>query len=159
MGRIYQIPVATITLDEDRDIIEILAATAKPVKVHGWHLFQTTDVGDAAEEVVQLEEVRGIGTVTSGSGGSSPTAAPLDDNDAALGATIEANNTTRLAVGTGTLETLGRFGWNIRIPWTHWYTPELRPRVNPGDRWTLGILAAALADAVTFGSHWWIEEL
>lgn len=159
MGRIYMIQTNGITLDEDRDLIEILAGTGVPVRVHGWSLLQTTDVGDAAEEVVRLEAVRGVGSVTSGSGGTSPTIHPLDDQDGAADATVEANNTTRMAVGSGTLETLEQFGWNIRIPWVHFYTPELRPRVNPGDRWTLGILAAALADAVTFSSTFWLEEI
>lgn len=159
MGRIYSTQTSGVTLDEDRDLFEVLAATGKPVKIHGWALHQISDVGDAAEEVVRIEVVRGVGAVTSGSGGSSPSVHPLDDADTAVGATVEANNTARMAAGSGTLETLEQFGWNIRIPWVHFYTPELRPRVNPGDRWTLAALAAALADAVTFGSTIWFEEI
>lgn len=159
MGRMFVTQTNGVTLDEDRDLWEILAGTGVPVIVHGWVCLQTSDVGDAAEEIVRLEEVRGVGTVTSGSGGSSPTVHPIDDQDAAADATVEANNTTRMAVGTGTLETLAQYGWNTRIPLTHYYTPETRPRVNPGDRWTLGILATAMADAVTFSSTIWFEEI
>lgn len=159
MGRIYMVQTNGITLDEDRDLFEVLAGADVPVRIHGWSLVQTSDVGDAAEEVVRLETVRGVGAVTSGSGGTSPTVHPLDDQDGAADTVVEANNTTRMAVGSGTLETLEQFGWNIRIPWVHFYTPELRPRVDPDDRWTLGILAAALADAVTFSSTLWFEEI
>lgn len=159
MGRLYTVrPTATITLAEARDLYEVLAATGKPVLIHGFCVFQTSDVKDAEEEILQVETVRGVGSVTSGSGGSTPTPAPIDDNDAAVAATVEANNTTRMATGTGSLETLEWFGWNVRIPWTHFYTPELRPRVNPGDRWTLAIPVAS-ADGLTFGSMLWLEEL
>lgn len=158
MGRMYQTMTAAVAVTTAIDIWEILAATAKPIRIHGWTLSQTTDVGDAAEEVLRINEVRGVGTVTSGSGGSSPTVHPLDDNDAACGATVEANNTTRMAAGTGTLETLSERGWNIRIPLEVIYTPEMRPRVNPGDRWTLGIVAAP-ADSVTISTSITFEEI
>lgn len=158
MGRMYQTMTAAVAVTTAIDLWEILAATAKPIRIHGWTLSQTTDVGDAAEEVLRINEVRGVGTVTSGSGGSSPTVHPLDDNDAAVGATVEANNTTRMAAGTGTLETLSERGWNIRIPFEVIYTPEMRPRVNPGDRWTLGIVAAP-ADSVTISTSITFEEI
>lgn len=159
MGRIYTVETNGITLDEDRDLWEVLAATGVPVRIHGFHLFQTSDVSDAAEEIVRLAEVRGVGSVTSGSGGTTPSIHPIDDKDGAAVTTVEANNTTRMVVGSGTLENGASMGWNIRIPLMHWYTPETRPRVNPGDRWTMGILATALADAVTFGSTLWFEEV
>lgn len=158
MGRIYQTMTAAVAVTTAIDLWEILAATAKPVRIHAWGICQTTDLGDAQEEVLRINEVRGVSTVTSGSGGSSPTVHPLDDNDAACGATVEANNTTRMAVGTGTLETLTERGWNIRIPLEVIYTPETRPRVNPGDRWTLGIVAAP-ADSVTISTFITFEEL
>lgn len=156
MGRMYTTQVAAVAVTAAQDFWEILAATGKPIRIHGWGLMQTTDMGDAAEEVLRINEVRGVGAVTSGSAGSSPTVHPLDDNDAASGATVEANNTTRMAVGTGTLETLSERGWNIRIPLDVIYTPEMRPRVNPGDRWTLGLVAAPV-DSVTV-SQWIVYE-
>lgn len=158
MGRIYQTMTAAVAVTTAIDLWEILAATAKPVRVHNWSIFQTTDVGDAAEEVIRINEVRGVGTVTSGSGGTSPTVHPLDDNDAATAATVEANNTTRMAAGTGALETISERGWNIRIPLEVIYTPETRPRVNPGDRWTLGIVAAP-ADSITISTSITYEEI
>lgn len=156
MGRMYSTMVAAVVVTTAQDFWEILAATAKPIRIHGWGLMQTTDLGDTAEEVLRVNEVRGVGSVTSGSGGTSPTVHPLDDNDAANGATVEANNTTRMVVGSGTLETLTERGWNIRIPLEVIYTPEMRPRVNPGDRWTLGLVAAP-TDSVTV-SQWIVYE-
>lgn len=158
MGRMYTTQTAAVAVTTAVDLWEILAATAKPIRIHGWSIAQTTDLGDAQEEVLRLIEVRGVGSVTSGSGGSSPTVHPIDDNDAAVGATVEANNTTRMATGTGTLETLSERGWNIRIPLEMIYTPEMRPRVNPGDRWTLAI-GAAPADSVTISTSITFEEI
>lgn len=157
MGRMYTTQTNGVTYNEARDFWEILAATAKPVYIHEWEIFQTSDVGDTQEEIIRIEEIRGVGSVTSGSGGSSPTVHPIDDNSAPVGATVEANNTTRMAVGTGTLETLGQYGWNVRIPLTKTYTPETRPRVNPGDRWTLG--SGAPADALTLSTRIVFEEV
>lgn len=158
MGRMYETGTTGVAVTTAIDVWEILAATGKPIRIHEWAIFQTTDLGDAQEEVLILQEVRGVGTVTSGSGGTSPTVHPTDDNDAATGATVEANNTTRMAAGTGTLESLSPRGWNIRIPYEKIYTPETRPRVNPGDRWTLAITAAP-ADSITIGTSIKYEEI
>ena len=158
MGRMYTVQFNGVAITALQDLFEVLTATDSVALIHGFSLFQTSDVGDAAEEILRLETVRGIGTVTSGSGGSTPTAQPVDDGDAAFGGTVEANNTTRLAVGTGSLETLEQFGWNVRIPVVHFYTPELRPLIKPGERWTLS-LPAAPADSITTSGMLWLEEI
>lgn len=159
MGRMYVVQTSGVTLDEDRDAYEVLAGTGKPIVIHGWVLEQITDVTDTEEEIVRVECVRGVGAVTSGSGGSSPTVHPISDPNTSFGGTVEANNTTRMVVGSGTLETMEQHAWNVRIPWVHYYTPETRPYIVPGDRWTLAVYGAAMADAVTFGSTLWLEEL
>lgn len=158
MGRMYMTQVPAVAVTAAQDFWEILAATAKPIRIHGWGLMQTTDLGDAQEEVLRVNEVRGVGTVTSGSGGTSPSVHPIDDSDAATAATVEANNTTRMVVGTGTLETLSERGWNIRIPLEVIYTPEMRPKIMPGDRWTLGLVAAP-ADSITVSQWICFEEI
>lgn len=157
MPRRFSAQVNGVTVSALQDLFEILAATGKPLTILGWSLLQTSDLGDAAEEILRVEVVRGVGSVTSGSGGSTPSMHPVDDLDAAASATVEANNTTRMVVGSGTLETLEQYGWNVRIPWVHYYIPELRPRVRSGDRWTLA-LPAAPSDALTFSATLYWEE-
>jgi hypothetical protein len=156
--RLYTVQVNGVTVSAAQDLFEVLAPTDAVVVIHDWAVFQTSDVGDAAEEILRLETVRGVGSVTSGSGGTTPTAQPLQDGDTAFGGTIEANNTTRMAVGTGTLETLEERGWNIRVPYDRVYTPETRPVISPGNRWTLS-LPAAPADAITMGATLTLEEI
>lgn len=158
MSRLYTVQFNAVAVTAAQDLFEILAPTDAVVKVHAWHVMQTTDVGDAAEEVLRIETVRGIGSVTSGSGGTTPTAQPIEDGDTAFGGTVEANNTTRMAAGTGTLETLEQRGWNVRIPTDVIYTPETRPVISPGNRWTLS-LPAAPADSLTVTGMVILEEI
>jgi hypothetical protein len=156
--RIYAARFQAVAVTAAQDFFEVLAGTAVKTSILGWSLSQTTDLGDAAEEVLRIETVRGIGTVTSGSGGgSNPTAQPIDDKDAAFTGTVEINNTTRMATGTGSLESLDEYGWNIRIPWEKEFIPEKRPVLAPGDRWTLSLVAAP-ADSVTISGTVWIAE-
>lgn len=156
--RLYTAQFNGVAVSALQDLFEIAAPADAVVKVHDWTVFQTSDVGDAAEEILRLETVRGIGSVTSGSGGSSVTAQPTEDGDTVFGGTVEANNTTRLAVGTGTLETLEQYGWNVRLPMEKVYTPETRPVISPSNRWTLS-LPAAPADALTMSGTVTIEEI
>ena len=156
MGRKYTVSGAPAAHAAAVDLVEILAASTHIILIHEWEVWQTTDVGDAAEEVLTLEQVDGIGAVTSGSGGSSPNKEPHEEGDAASDATVEAFNTTRMAVGSGTLRTR-RFGWNVRVPITKIYTPETRPIVAPGNRWTLAMPAPA--DSLTVGFRVVYEEI
>ncbi len=158
MARVYTVQFNDVAVTAAQDLFEILAPTDGIVVVHEWELFQTSDVGDAAEEILRIETVRGVGSVTSGSGGSTPTAQPLSDGDPAFGGTVEANNTTRMAAGSGTLETLEQRGWNVRVPLNRIYTPETRPVISPGNRWTLA-LAANPADSLTVTGCVVFEEL
>lgn len=150
MGRMYRGRVAPIAVTALQDLFELLAPTDAVVIVHRWNVFQTSDVGDAAEEILRLLTVSGIGSVTSGSGGTTVTVQTIHDGDAAFGGTLEANNTTRMVVGTGTLKEKEEGGWNIRQEYPSIYTPEERPIISPGNRWTLA-LPAAPADSLTLG--------
>lgn len=158
MGRIYVANFEDVSVTAAQDFFEIAAAATTAIKIHKFTIMQSSDVGDSAEEILELETVRGDGSVTSGSGGSTPTAQPVDNGDAAPSATVEANNTTRMAVGSGTLDVLEKYGWNVRIPLEVIYTPECRPTVTPSDRWTLS-LNDAPADALTCSGSVVFEEI
>lgn len=160
MGRMYhgQFNAVSVSATTPQDIFELLAPSDAILRVHSWAIFQTSDTGDAAEELLGLETVRGVGSVTSGSGGSTVTTQPLEDGDTATGATLEANNTTRMAAGSGSLDTLEKYGWNVRIPMQVIYTPETRPTVSPGNRWTLALLVGP-ADPITMSGMITFEEI
>jgi hypothetical protein len=158
MGRLYTASFKAIAVTAAQDLIEILGASDSLTIVRRWVLSQTTEVGDAQEEGLLLTTNRGIGAVTSGSGGGSITAQPVHDGDAAFGGTIERNNTSQMAAGSGSLEELETHSWNVRVPYDMTYLPEDRPVISPGNRWTLE-LETVPADSITMNLTVWLEEL
>lgn len=158
MGRIYTGQFSAVAVTAAQDLFEIAAPSDAVVVVHSWEIFQTSDTGDAAEELLRIQLVRGVGSVTSGSGGSTVTTQPKEDGDAAFGGTVEANNTTQMAAGSGSLETLYQYGWNVRIPREVIYTPESRPSISPSNRLTIA-LTAAPADSLTVSGTVVFEEI
>jgi hypothetical protein len=158
MGRLHIAEFGDVAITAAQDFFEIGAASTGIIRIHEVAVFQTTDVGDAAEEILELEFVRGDGTVTSGTGGSTVTPQPIDNGDTAPAATVEANNTTRMVVGTGVLDAYGKIGWNVRIPFEKVWTPETRPIITPSDRWTFS-LNDAPADSITCSGTVVFEEI
>jgi len=141
MGQMYDAIFPSIAVTALQDFFEILAPADAVIIVHGWEIFQTSDVGDAEEEILELETVRGLGATT-GSGGATIIPQPNMRGYAVSGTTTKRNNTTRLTAGGGSLEILEKFGWNIRIPLEKIYTPESRPVVSASDFWTLALPSA-----------------
>ena len=158
MGRLYVTKFTDVAVTAAQDLFEIAAPSTGVVIVHEWEVSQNSDTGDSEEELLRLEEVRGDGSVTSGSGGSTHTPQPIDNGDGAAGSTVEVNNTTRMVVGSGTLDELAQYGWNVRMPYTKVYTPETRPTVAPSDRWTLA-LDDTPADSLTMSGYVLFEEI
>jgi hypothetical protein len=155
MGRMYTIDIVAAALTVAADLVEITPADDKPVIVHGFEILQTTDLGDAAEEVLGMTWVRGH--TTSGSGGSTPTPRPLNSHDSAAGFAAETNNTTQASAGTGV--NLQKHGWNVRVPLSVLYPPEARPVVKQTDTSLVLRLDGAPADSLTISGHVLVEEL
>lgn len=159
MGRMYTATFKDTAVTAAQDLFEIAGPSDATTIIHSWTVSQKTETGDAAEEMLVITTNRGVGSVTSGSGGATVTPQPVSDGDAAYGGTVERNNTTILAVGTGTLETdLEVVAWNLRVPMTVIYTPETRPVISPSNRWTLE-LETAPADSVTISGTVVFEEV
>ena len=158
MSRIYKASFSNIAVTALQDLFEILAPSDAVVKVHRIHIGQTSDFGDAQEEILRVETVRGVGAVTSGSGGSAVTPSINESGDPAFGGTVERNNTTRLAAGSGTLTTLEQFTWNVRIPFDLVYTPEERPTISPGNYWTVSLPTNPI-DSITMSGEVVFEEI
>lgn len=155
MGRVYTVHLAPTAITVAADLVEITPADDIPLLVHGLRVYQTTDVGDAAEEVIGLALVRG--NATSGSGGSAATPAPKSARDAAASFTAEVANTT--AASAGTPVTVYSTGWNIRAPLEVVFTPEQRPRVDQGQTLMVLRMLAAPADSLTIGASIDVEEI
>jgi hypothetical protein len=155
MGRIYYVDLTPTAVTVAADLLEITPATNKPVIIRGLSIGQTTDTGDAAEEIIGLLWVRGH--TTSGSGGSSPTPRPKNPTDAAAGFTCETFNTTQASAGTGV--NLPRHLWNVRIGLERPYTPEEAPEASAANTTLVLRMAAAPADSITISGYVVVEEL
>lgn len=161
MGRIYSVVMASVAITNangDVDWLELTPADDKPVKLRGFMLSQTSEVGDAQEEGLRFRILRLPATVTSGSGGTSPTPAPMDSADAAAGATTECNNPT-VATTSGTAVVLVEFGWNERnTPYEMWFPDErFAPKAKQGEVIVVR-QETTVADDVTCMATFWFEE-
>lgn len=154
MGRMYSAVFEGVAVSAAQDFFEVNAPADAVVVLHEVTITQTSDVGDAAEEMLSC--VIQMGATTSGSGGSTPTAIPLSLGDAAFGGSVEANNTTEAV--TGTIVNKYRESWNIRAGWHYLPTPETRLTLSPSARMTITLITVP-ADALTMDGTVIFEEI
>ena|ERR1700750_481630 len=144
LGRSYTAPINISATTVQLDIFEILAGTGRPILLTGFEVGQSSEIGDAQEEMLLLILKRAVGA-TSGSGGGTSTPQVTQPNDAASTATVETGNTTKLTGGTVT--ELKRFAWNLRSPYLYLPVPEQRIVFADGTRCVLE-LATTVNDSV-----------
>jgi hypothetical protein len=158
MSRIYTVSFSgTLTnAGGDADLLEVLPADDKPVKLVQIDLGQTSEVGDAAEEGLRISVIRLPATVTGGNG-TATTGRPMDSADAAAGFAAETNGAT-VATTDGTAVTLGEYGWNIRGPFCQPYPdPAMRPKAKQGEALIVRCQTTA-ADDLTIQATFTLEE-
>lgn len=153
MGRMYSAQFNGVAVTAQQDLFELNAPSTAGVVVHGVVLAQSTEVGDAAEEGLSILFKRGA--TTSGSGGTTPTAAQLYAS-AAYAGTVEVNNTTKATAGT--IVTLHADVWNVRSQFIWIPTPEMRIVLAPSARFTVE-LATTPADSITMNGTIYFEAL
>lgn len=150
---VFTIPFA-YTGNANVDLLEIVAPTAAKWVILGFDIGQTSDVGDAAEEILAL--LVKSGQTTSGSGGSASTPVPTDClSSPGAGSAAEQANTTLASAGT--ILTHARHHWNVRMPLNVVYTQEQQIILPAGRRATLELPAAA--DSLTISGQLWVQEL
>jgi hypothetical protein len=160
MSRFYTVPYSGTLANAggDSDLIEILPADDKPVRLLGFVISQISEVGDAAEEGLRVSVMRLPATVTGGSGGSAVTPAPVDSADSAAGFAAECNNTT-VATTSGSAVTLMELGWNERMPFEWWAPdPRLAPIAKQGEALVVRMQSTP-ADDLTGQVTFFCEEL
>ena len=138
MGRIYT-ATSDIASFTSGDICEINAPSDAVVLLHSFHVGAQTETDDSS--VVVLARAG-----SSGSGGGSITANPLEVGDAAFGGTVEEANSTP----AGTLTTLGRYRFSTLAGVDVIFTPETRPVVSPSAR-----IVLLMEDALTSTTLEW----
>jgi hypothetical protein len=151
MGRMYSAVFEEVAVSAAQDLFELVAPADSAVAIHGLMISQSSDAGDSESEQLNVLIHRAS---TSGSGGSTPTPAPLHVGDAAFGGTCEANNTSQGTEGTQ----IHAECFNVMAGLCIWWTPETRPILSPSGRIVVE-LQTAPADALTMSGTIYFEEL
>lgn len=135
------------------DLFHFTIADDKPMCLWALELCNTTDLGDANEEVLKFGFYK---AVTGGGGGTALTEVALSDLHGASAGTA--------VVGQGTASTGGTlvktFYWNVRQAGPVWVatTPEAAIRVGQGSSACAIRLLAAPADSITVSAEaCWFE--
>lgn len=153
MGRKYSAQFNNVAVSAAQDLFEINAPSTKSVILHSVFVGQASDAGDAQAEMLRILIIAAAST--SGSGGSTPTAAPLDSGDAAFGGTVEVNNTTVATGGTPITKHADCF--NVQAGWVYRPTPEERIAIPGGGRLVINLPAPA--DSLTMSGTAIFEEI
>jgi hypothetical protein len=163
MPRLYRVPfTGTLTnAGGDSDLVSLLPADDKPIRLVGWILGQTTEIGDAAEESIRFTVRHMTATVSIGSGGSAVTPVanrPGTTDIVAAGFTARCNDTT-VSTTSGTSVIMEELAWNIRSsPFERWIPEELRPYAAQGEALIVRS-ESTVTDDITVALTFLVEEL
>lgn len=129
MSRTYKV-AATMTVTAaggNTDFLQLNPAVNKPVRLVGVRLGNTSEVGDAGEEGIELQLVHMTATVTDGAGTGStlvtPTMVPRPSIGQAAGFTARVNSPT-IATTSGTTTVVEYVGWINRVTPLDIFYPE-----------------------------------
>lgn len=154
MGNRYTIPIAAVASPAAIwDAFELNVASTRAVKIIRISLGQTSDVGDANSENLQVRI--NTGHSTSGSGGSATTPNPLTTGGPACASTAETMNTTIASSGTEVIRAMNV--WNTQIGYEYRPIPEEMLEFAPSSRVCVRI--SAPADAITVSGELVFEEI
>lgn len=137
----------------DYDLIELTAATDKPIEIIALELANKSEIGEAQEEMVAFAVVRG--NTTTGNG-TAATARALDPSDPAASFTAKTVGSTPASAGTAV--TLVSSTFNIRAGLSVIYPEAMRPK-TAGTALLCLRLTTALADDATMSGTAWVREL
>ena len=157
MPRIYTVEAENQTItttDGDVDLVELDAATDKPIELFGIQLYTTSEVQEAQEEWARLRVIRGH-TTSGSTPASSPTPRPVSPADAAAGFTAEIYNATIASAGTAVNRWSGAF--NVRAGYEI-FLPEGCGFWTSGADLLVVRLLAALADNASINMTFWVRE-
>lgn len=154
MGRLYTSVFQAVAVTAAQDLLSLLAPAATILKVHYFSCGQSSDFGDAQDEILRIRIQRGMTTV--GSGGSAPAMNPVEAQNtmAALG-TARANDTT--AASAGTITQILEECFNVRTGYIYMPTPETRPTIAVSTRLAFNLVAAPVDSLTMSGTIVWEE--
>lgn len=154
-ARVYTVEFEGTAVTAQVDFFELTPADDKPVEIVGIFLSQSSDTGDAQDELLRYRVIRGH--TVSGSGGTAPTPRPLDRSGAAAGFASEVLNTT--IANTGTTVNLLSDSFNVRTGLQLWLPEGCEFGASQADTTIVVRLLAAPADSLTMSGTLFVREL
>jgi hypothetical protein len=152
----YSAPMDALAFTAATDVFECTPVVDRPAIIYGMQLGQTTDLGDANEEVLRI----GLYIdVTAGSTGTALTEGPYGNESAQAAATmaVVANRGTPSTGGT----LIDIIPWNIRIPLFWFPIPELRVKFSniaaEGPVSSFRLMSAPTDSITISGCLYWTE--
>jgi len=154
MSGIYTVQFNNVAVTAQQDLFDIAAHSTKQCVLLGFGISQSSDAGDASEELLQVLVQSGAGTV--GSGGSAPTPTPNDGSGAASGFTARVNDTTKASAGT--IVTHYAYTWNERVGMDVILPEQMQVIFGAGRRLCV-VLNSTPADSITMSGYAVIQEI
>lgn len=161
---VYTVSFQAITAnnaDGNFDFFEIDPAADKPVEILGLFIGNSSDFGDAQEEILRYSLVyMSGGTFTSG-GEASTTARPTDPTDgAASGAYESLNSNGTVATTTGTSVIRHADAFNVRTGLQIIFPPEMRHKCDGTAQSAMLVRCdSTVADDITFDGCMYVREI
>lgn len=128
MGRQYDINFENIAVSAAQDLVAVLSAATKSLKLVRARV-GATDSSIPTAQMLQIRVRIGTTAVTLGSGGASATARPLDPGDSAFAGTAHVNDTSK-ATTSGAFTILEETGCHIYAGYDYTWPQDARPTVN-----------------------------
>ena len=154
-GRIYRIPLVRTVVSVALDLAEITPPGTQVVWVQEIELNQSTEVGDAQEEMLQL--AWRVGNTTTGTGGNQAVViTPQFPGDPTWTGVVDTFNTTKASGGTPVSNPI--WDWPIRMRFEKIFSPDIMLFIGPSQRACLELVVAP-ADPTTIGGTITIEVL
>lgn len=154
MGRLYTVQFSAVAVTAQQDLFMVAPATNRPIVIHGLFVGQSSDAGDAEDEMLRISVIRGHTTV--GSGGTSFTPIPQLALDSAAGFTARVNDTTVATAGTAVVLHADTF--NVRAGYPLLLTPETRWHCTAASTRIVVRLLTTPADSLTMSGTLLVEE-
>lgn len=155
MPRNYTVSVENVTITNaggDADLVELDAATDKPIELFGIQIFSTSEVQEAQEEWIRCKVIRGHTTTGNG---TSATPRPMSSVDTAAGFVAETFSTTIASAGTGV--DLNAFAFNVRAGYEIFYPEGCGFWTSGADLLVVRMMAAP-ADDFSANMTFWVRE-
>jgi hypothetical protein len=141
------------TANADHDFFELDAAAEKPIEIVAIEIANKSEVGDAQEEMVTYQIIRGNATTGNG---TATTPRALDSSDGAASFTAKTVSSTPASAGTALVLVASTF--NVRAGLQVIYPELMRPKTAGADLLCVRMTVALVDDATLSGTIW-VREL